>query len=1005
MNGHVIDKQEDNGSPDSYRVLGLDIGIGSCGWSLLDTACHDVVDMGVHLWSPPQNPKDKSSLASARRSARSARRNTRRTADRKKHCLKLFKKHDLVPPDADRQWLQTKKGDLQPLEIRVKGLDAPLTNRELAQALYNICARRGYIPHGEGSGAANDLETGKVLKAVSENSALMAEKGFRTVGEMMAANGNSRNKGGDYSHCVTNAQLVDEVHSIFAAQRSLGNVSASRQLEDAYLAVLTWEKESADHDERVYRQVGSCTYFPDLPRAAKATLSFEMCSAMERLAHAVIVFPGGREEKLPCALREKYINILFSPIPLKGNKSCKVTYADIRRELDLPSRAAFKGVDAGQEKKAEVFKPVCWRKYRDTLPQELMVRMRNDRQLADLVGEALAYASTEASLRSRLALAPLSEAEADAVCTLPFNSKMFSGYGTRSLEALGMLIEVFEDAEKITTLSEAEYACGLFQYRLDRHMEGGNILPPYQEFDKTCRNPVVLRVMGRVRKVVNAVIATYGMPDEIRIELARELKHSRREKSIITKKNRLRDQRRKAARDVVAEALDCAPESVPAKLLRKYELWVEQGEQDLYTGSHISFERMVTDTAYCQIDHILPLSRTCDDSQDNKALVLSKSNQDKAERSPFEWFGEDVERWDAFETRVCSLNLGAGKRGRLLERNLVEKQEGFVNRNLNDTRYACRAALAYLDAYLSFPENGRKRHTFAVAGGATAALRRAWGFSGKNREENDCHHATDAAIVAACTCSTVKKVALARSRRTQVKKDRRATLFADTEPWEGFAAQVAGRERVLVPTRMPEHGVTGRLFEDTVYSYKGLDEDGGKGMLCTRKTGTKPSSNYIVREDGSALKPDGQAFVRLWWDESLKARGKEEPGGFLIEPVYRSDLAAIRSGSYLPRYVPSQTARKPRYDWPLVPASAQKYPPVTLFAGDCIELNRERFRYKTVMISTNTWKLADMRSAIKDATKGHALSNARSYDALKIVREDVLGFCHKDYIDTVLGNG
>ena len=94
-----------------YLVLGLDPGIASCGFCLLDLENNRILEMGVHLFDTPQDPKTKVSLAVGRRSARSARRNNLRTKMRMKHCLKLLVDAGLAPIDADRNWFQSRPGD------------------------------------------------------------------------------------------------------------------------------------------------------------------------------------------------------------------------------------------------------------------------------------------------------------------------------------------------------------------------------------------------------------------------------------------------------------------------------------------------------------------------------------------------------------------------------------------------------------------------------------------------------------------------------------------------------------------------------------------------------------------------------------------------------------------------------------------------------------------------------------------------------------------------------
>ena len=246
-----------------YLVLGLDPGIASCGFCLLDMTDHKILEMGSHLFDAPQEPKTKTSLAVTRRNARSVRRNTQRTAARLKHCLALLKEAGLVPAEADKTWLQSKKGDKPILKLRANGLDRRLADREFAQTLYSLCGRRGYIPHGEGRlGETDDGEGKKVLNAIKANTTAMENGHYRTVGEMLYANdGKSRNRGGDYSLCVYNSQIQDEVHALFDAQRSFENPKASGDFEQSFIDCLTWEKKTLDHDARVYELVGLCSYF------------------------------------------------------------------------------------------------------------------------------------------------------------------------------------------------------------------------------------------------------------------------------------------------------------------------------------------------------------------------------------------------------------------------------------------------------------------------------------------------------------------------------------------------------------------------------------------------------------------------------------------------------------------------------------------------------------------------------------------------------------------------
>ena len=150
-----------------------------------------------------------------------------------------------------------------------------------------------------------------------------------------------------------------------------------------------------------------------------------------------------------------------------------------------------------------------------------------------------------------------------------------------------------------------------------------------------------------------------------------------------------------------------------------------------------------------------------DDSQSNKVLVLTKENQDKGNRIPYEYFESkqiDIS-WYEFEQWVKSCkNLNQKKKRNLLRNSLSkDAKKDFLERNLNDTRYACRFMKNYIDRFLCLSENSDKSGCVVVAGQLTANLRNCWGLN-KVREENDRHHALDATVIACCTRKIVQKV-------------------------------------------------------------------------------------------------------------------------------------------------------------------------------------------------------------------------------------------------------
>ena len=71
-------------------ALGLDIGIASVGWSVINLDVKRIEDLGVRIFNAAENPKDGSSLAAPRRIARGRRRLLRRKAYRVNRVRKMI---------------------------------------------------------------------------------------------------------------------------------------------------------------------------------------------------------------------------------------------------------------------------------------------------------------------------------------------------------------------------------------------------------------------------------------------------------------------------------------------------------------------------------------------------------------------------------------------------------------------------------------------------------------------------------------------------------------------------------------------------------------------------------------------------------------------------------------------------------------------------------------------------------------------------------------------------
>lgn len=261
--------------------------------------------------------------------------------------------------------------------------------------------------------------------------------------------------------------------------------------------------------------------------------------------------------------------------------------------------------------------------------------------------------------------------------------------------------------------------------------------------------------------------------------------------------------------------------AVKGKEFEKYQLYREQQGKCAYSIQAIDINR-IFEQGYVEIDHALPYSRSFDDSKNNRVLVLARENRNKGNLTPYEYLDgkSDSERWRQFAAFVNSnKSYRLAKRSRLLRRNFgADEAQGFRERNLNDTRYICKFFKNYVEQYLQLHTDSEAKRCVVLSGQMTSFLRARWGLV-KVRSDSDRHHALDAAVVAACSHSMVKRLSdyarrkeLAQVREGFVDIDGviiNPAMFDQLEqhfpnPWQHFRDEVIARLNIDNPALLRE---------------------------------------------------------------------------------------------------------------------------------------------------------------------------------------------------------
>jgi CRISPR-associated endonuclease Csn1 len=898
----------------SYRprlVFGLDVGIASVGYALLDFEQETIVTLGSHVFEAGENPHDGASLAEPRRLKRAQRRRLDRRRRRLTGLLKLCQSVDLINNLSLKS--HTAAGLTDPWKLRVAALERKLSGEELARALFHLAKRRGFKEtlkdeaklRGDGDGSEKtekkNKEERKMLEGISSLKADMAEAGSSTVAQFLLAQcqerpgSRLRNQDGESQHTITRTMAESEARAIIAHQRTLGRADAlSENFESAYLKLAFGQRPL----KSTYRLVGRCRFEADQKRAAKAGHSAELFILWSRLNNLRIRMDGSREEwaltgeekkEVLAAAYQRKSGVSFAFLRNKivqknhpdGDKLSfnLVNYhsasAKAAKEADFGASVMEieKKIKAGAEKAIFVQLP-AWHRVKDALgvATDAWNRIRDKRAILDKIGMIITYCPDAEQALTKLlkTLTPFGVPEEGIKALAALDGQPFKGTVDLSFKALAKVLPRMENGERYDQAASAVYGS-------HSQMARGRLtlLPPVAGL----RNPLVQRSLAQVRKVLNAIIRRYGLPDRIHIEVTRDLARNFEERQKYKREQGkylayLADLKKRAAED-----FGCEEKDLEDRLLMKYRLWKEQTGLCLYSGESISLQQLIDPTAV-QIDHALPYRRTYDDSFKNKVLVLTSQNLNKGNQTPYEFLGSL--RWEEFHNRLLHLpSIPWAKKKHLGIRDLTDEVlNKFKARNLVDTGYIARTLKNHIESQLAPKPGSRPKWVQTRPGALTALLRKRWGLE-KNRDESPRHHALDAAVLAASTEGMVQKAAGWRRDPDRAKRD------YCPMPWTSFRQELLARlaaedrpmEKLFV-SRRPNRKFSGALHEDTLKSCR-VSEDGGYRIIKRiklTKLNLKTLEMLVDKDDRNA-----QLYLAL---KERLALYKDEAEKAFAEPFY-----------------------------------------------------------------------------------------------------------------------
>ena len=764
--------------------IGLDIGISSVGWSIVDIEEKKVVDLGSRIF-----PSGNAAGNQDRRSFRGTRRLIRRRKNRLSDLTKLLAKNGFAI-SADK--------NQNPYALRVSGLTEQLSKEELATALYHIVNRRG-ISYDLGDVSDEDGGDSEYGKRVKQNIPELEEG--KTVGQIQLERLNEYGqvrgqvkaddektllnvfpssayadeakrileKQAEYYPEITET-FVDDVLSLIRRKREYFVGPGNEKSPTPYGRYRLEQGKLLFIGENLYEYlIGEDKIGTKIAggikqkRASASSFSAQKFNLLNDLNNLKLKTPNENTDsdgKLLTVTKEKIISALLNNAGknqlsitqicnLIGAKSADIDGFRIKND-DSKTKLIhnMKGYDKFRKALAEIGIEA------NDLPTEFF----------DKIADILTLNTEKAEIRKQLDKAEFVVADEIKELIVNKNKELLvdgrATWHSFSYKTLNLLIpELLNTSEEQMTILTR---LGLMKPDNEKYKGLKNI--PALKITKEIYNPVVAKSTREAINVFNAIAKRVGSEniEHVVIELPRD---ANEDEAQAKKEDKKRQDAAKNERDkadeLIKQQMTISDNALKAqyqkykKLSQKVRYWYQQEGICPNCGKKIEAIQLINNNDNFEVDHIIPISVSFDDSQNNKVLVHAQCNQEKAQQTPLGWinngggFGQTKAEYIA--KVKANKRYSKNKNDNLLndaDLNDIITRRSFIQRNLNDTRYASRVVLD--EFYSFFKSNNLPTKVKVVRGKWTSQMRKKWNGVGGLAKTRDTHHhhAIDASIIA-----------------------------------------------------------------------------------------------------------------------------------------------------------------------------------------------------------------------------------------------------------------
>lgn len=823
----------------SKRILGLDLGTNSVGWALFEGNQRliptKLIDLGVRIFPKSVEAKTLTPKNQERRNARLARRIIQRRSRRKQRMLKYLILLDLLPEElkssTQPEIILNAIGD--PYELRTRGLDQKLSRHEIGRLLLHLVQRRGFQSNrktllgdmiddpdviselSDNEETSNDKDETEFKKDIAILKSKIAEEGYRSLGEYLHHLPKGlvkRNRNREGGHLRTDRQMYKDEFWLLMEQQKLYYPALEDAQEELFQIIFFQRPLKLKKD-----RVGKCTLEKNKTRAKKAWQLFQRFRYLQDI-NSLRYFDSYTSQwnELNIDDKNKLIELFEQdPKPTITKIKAKLGHSKNQKyNFDSATNKSFKG-----NLTALAIKQVypSW----DNLNKEKQNQLEED---------LITYESKKALKQRLINYWGLSEKTAINLCVIEFEPE----HSDLSLKAIRKLLPFLEKGQ---IYSDARISAGYGYEAKQATAQEKLLLPP------DIPNPIVMKGLHELKRVINAVIKEYGKPDAIRLEMARDLEmNTKRYKAFTrqqTKNTKLNEEAQEQFSTIAKKNAHLGLSQYASHSDKlKYRLWKEQECRCAYSNQTINLTELFTSAI--EVDHIIPYSLSMDDSYMNKVVCYAAENQFKGQKTPREAFENDAEKWSQIEGSISHwYQKGLSNKRNAFYKTADDLDQNFANSQLTDTRYISREALHYIKT-LGVDVN-------TVKGQVTSWLRHRWGMNScfddnisiKDRTDHR-HHAIDAAVIACIDRNLYNNII----KTAKKLENQPGSLNIKDLPldycFDEYRQQVKERLNKIIIAHTPERKLTGALHEDT-----GLGFIEGAGTVYRKNLDASITPNAI----------------------------------------------------------------------------------------------------------------------------------------------------------------